>query len=282
MVRASVVKITTKLNLLSIYLTLSSVWNDFFNWTLTYRLDSDFPMPYGRIARTREHTDDPEELNKLIRDFGKANRHLAKKKKNRAAWFVSNCESMSLRERYVATLSRHFDVDIYGACGNHSCSKDRNEACWSMVDRDYKFYLSFENSICGDYATEKFFNVVSKTRSVLPVALGGADYAALGAPPRSHLSVHDREEWERDPAALARELRRLSSDDAAFAEYFWWRDYYEVRQGKEHLERPFCELCAALHDKRRPPKVYEDLEEWWEGKARCRRLRKNYSRYPQR
>ena len=156
-----------------------------------------------------------------------------------------------------------------------SCSKLRNDDCWASIDRDYKFYLSFENSVCADYATEKFFNVYAKTESVIPVALGGADYAALGAPPHSYLTVHGWEA-ERDPRALAREMRRLSQDPAAFAAHFWWRDYYEVREGKEHLSAAFCDLCAALHDEQAPRRTYPDLEEWWEGRARCRSMRKTY------
>ncbi len=89
-------------------------------------------MPYGRFVQVREHPTDPQELEQLIRDFGQANRHLARgrptgkgkrresswSKKDRAAWFVSNCESKSQRENYVAALAKHYPVDIYGACGN--------------------------------------------------------------------------------------------------------------------------------------------------------------------
>lgn len=39
-----------------------------------------------------------------------------------------------------------------------------------MVERDYMFYLAFENSICADYVTEKFFNAMK--RDVIPIVLG--------------------------------------------------------------------------------------------------------------
>ena len=52
------------------------------------------------------------------------------------------------------------------------------------------------------------------------------------APPHSYI---DASEFE-SPAALARYLKLLDSDDARFNEYFWWRDFYE-RSFKHHQER---------------------------------------------
>ena len=56
-----------------------------------------------------------------------------------------------------------------------------------MLERDYKFYLAFENSKCRDYVTEKFYNAL--LFSVGPVVFGGADYDAIGAPKNSYIDV---------------------------------------------------------------------------------------------
>lgn len=72
------------------------------------------------------------------------------------AWFVSNCHARNRRLQYARQLSKYISVDIYGACGSHHCPRtDPN--CLEMLDKDYKFYLAFENSNCRDYITEKFF-----------------------------------------------------------------------------------------------------------------------------
>ena len=58
-----------------------------------------------------------------------------------------------------------------------------------MLERDYKFYLSFENSICRDYVTEKFYNPL--LYSTVPVVYGGADYDSIGAPFNSYIDVRN-------------------------------------------------------------------------------------------
>lgn len=58
---------------------------------------------------------------------------------------------------YARELSKYIQVDIYGTCGTLRCPRSQSQACFDMLDEDYKFYLAFENSNCKDYITEKFF-----------------------------------------------------------------------------------------------------------------------------
>jgi hypothetical protein len=68
---------------------------------------------------------------------------------------VSNCNERNNRQQYARELSKHISVDIYGKCGTLKCSS--TNACRALINKDYKFYLAFENSNCKDYITEKIF-----------------------------------------------------------------------------------------------------------------------------
>jgi hypothetical protein len=57
-----------------------------------------------------------------------------------------------------------------------------------MLERDYKFYLSFENSLCRDYVTEKFYNALQFT--AVPIVYGSASYSTV-APRNSYIDVRD-------------------------------------------------------------------------------------------
>jgi hypothetical protein len=54
-------------------------------------------------------------------------------------------------------------IDIYGKCGDLKVPKkhenDTQDSGYLIVKK-YKFYLSFENSLCTEYITEKFFNAM--------------------------------------------------------------------------------------------------------------------------
>ncbi|XP_042232480.1 alpha-(1,3)-fucosyltransferase C-like isoform X2 [Homarus americanus] len=124
-------------------------FNNIFNWTFTYRLDSDFPNPYGRVYRRRQPLQEPEE-----------ERNYAANKTKLAAWFVSNCWTVGGREELVKLLRKWIKIDQYGQCGSLSCVRKNSSGCYSMLEKNYKFYFSFENSLCQDYATEKLFNIL--------------------------------------------------------------------------------------------------------------------------
>lgn len=85
----------------------------FFNWTMTYRRDSDFYLPYGRFHKIKTHPEG-KELEKYIKDFGWRNRYLATNKGNRtilhAAWFVSHCATVARREKFVKSMYENISL----------------------------------------------------------------------------------------------------------------------------------------------------------------------------
>ena len=47
----------------------------------------------------------------------------------------------------MSALSNLMEIDIYGKCGTLKCPKF-DIACYINMNQTYKFYLSFENSLC--------------------------------------------------------------------------------------------------------------------------------------
>ncbi|XP_022172107.1 glycoprotein 3-alpha-L-fucosyltransferase A-like, partial [Myzus persicae] len=127
------------------YHTELITYNDVFNWTATYRHDSDIVTPYERWAYYDPSVTQVERLE----------RNYAFNKTKKVAWFVSNCGAKNGRLQYARELAKYISVDVYGVCGQFRCP--RSDKCFQLLDQDYKFYLAFENSNCLDYVTEKFF-----------------------------------------------------------------------------------------------------------------------------
>ena len=81
-----------------------------------------------------------------------------------------------------------------------------------MVERDYKFYFAFENSICDDYVTEKLWRALRM--NIVPVVLGGYNYSEL-LPQKSYIDIKDFS----SPEKLADYLQVLNGDDNLYNEY---------------------------------------------------------------
>ncbi|KMQ98510.1 alpha-fucosyltransferase c-like protein [Lasius niger] len=145
-------------------------YEDYFNLTMTYRLDSDIPWTYNIIEdvksgnfvapsrdidwnASRNYTS----VEKAVDEMPSTILDIVRGKSKLVTWFVSNCYAKSGRMEYVQELSKHIGVDIYGRCGTSSCNRSRD--CFGdVIEPNYFFYLSFENSFCDDYVTEKLMN----------------------------------------------------------------------------------------------------------------------------
>ncbi|KAK2712742.1 alpha-(1,3)-fucosyltransferase C-like isoform X2 [Artemia franciscana] len=224
----------------------SNSFDNFFNWTITYRTDSDIYSPYGEIKKRKKRIE--KEFKKHTKDKW-------------VAWMVSNCLTSSGREKYVEELRKHVPVEIYGKCGSNSCPKTQRKQCYEMIEKDYKFYLSFENSLCKDYVTEKLFNLLQY--DVIPIVYGAADFERI-LPANSYINTmnHSLEE-------LVSILKEIGNDPIKYQQYLMWKEEYNVifRGGRRH---PFCELCKKLHTDSET-QVYTDFKKWWIDGSKCQK-----------
>ena len=69
-------------------------WMDKFDWTMTYRSDSEGYGPYGKII-----------LAKIIKEEN--NTAIFSMKTKNAVWVVSNCNTPSTREKYVKEMQKN-------------------------------------------------------------------------------------------------------------------------------------------------------------------------------
>lgn len=221
-----------------------------FDWTLTYRQDSDIVAPYGKVFPRLSSNISTNQI-----DFSS--------KRKSVAWLVSNCRTESRREDYVEELRKYIDVDIIGECGSQSCSRTNRSSCYHMFEQQYFFYLSFENSICKDYATEKIFHVLKY--DIIPVTFGGADYKSI-LPPKSFVNAMDF----ASPRQLATFLTNLASDEKEYKSYFNWRKKFFVKSDYNDL----CLACDKLLKAKLEPKPEvrtptRDIFSWWFDSGNC-------------
>jgi alpha-1,3-fucosyltransferase len=248
-----------------------STMGNYFNWTMSYRSNSDILFVYGRILPGPSAPKTREETRILIEaTHHPSAKNYAANKVHLVAWMASQCETPGLRETYVRQLNKFIPINTYGPCGNFSCTRNNTHGfsdpkCYDMLEANYKFYLSFENTICEEYVTEKFFEIMN--HDIVPVVYGGANYSRI-APPHSYIDA-----LKFTPETLANYLKLLDANDELYNEYFWWKGHYNVEAGLEIMARQgFCNLCKKLHQDEGVVKHYleSELVSQWNAKKNCK------------
>lgn len=176
-----------------------------FNITMTYRLDSSLPLPSLREDHLQAFTEPVVPFEQ---------------KKDAIVFLQHNCASRSGREDFVRSLiAANFTVDSVGKCLNNAPMLATGQ---SSMKRDtlaqYKFCLTFENSVTPFYTSEKLWDGMSAgCLTIYKGAPNVRDY--LPDAERSTLIVDD----STDFAAFANRLQSLMRDKDEYESYFVWR-----------------------------------------------------------
>jgi len=226
------------------YLLTHNVSATVFNFSATYKRNSDFPL-------TLQHYPSKSYLLDQIPVSIIEKNKYRKEGLAPIAYLQSHCDAPSDRDAYVKELMKYIDIDSYGSCLNnkqfkntslHDTSEMHNEEVYEILSK-YKFHIAFENAICDDYITEKLtraFHLGS-----VPV-YRGSKFVRDFAP--SENSVILAEDFS-SPRILAKYLKMLDKSDAAYLKHL---DY------KKSPEIPNKFLESLLNDRQWDPNGYDE------------------------
>ncbi|UJR22423.1 hypothetical protein I4U23_025483 [Adineta vaga] len=230
--------------------------DNYFDQSISYKYDSPYSV-FSPIIKSRiimgQNFNRSQELNRMSLKY----------KNKSIVWIVSNCNTFSQREKYVEELKNYISIDIYGKCGQ-SCF---NRTCQINL-HEYYFYLSFENSRCNSYITEKFWNIISDNiHRLVPIVMGAPEnnYKRI-APNQSYIHV-DKFPTPKD---LAVYLHYLINHPEKYLEYLKWRESYVIdRKNSQGWNNMLCPLCQMAYERQIDSKTRINFSTWYEPKLEC-------------
>ncbi|CAG8660197.1 22643_t:CDS:2 [Cetraspora pellucida] len=233
-----------------------------FEFSLSYRLDSDFPATYL-----------DEDLTTILRS---PIYPFKDRKQVPVAWVVSNCHPVNGRHYYVKELLKYIDIDIYGKCMNNQEVLDPTINISDLI-KQYKFYLAFENSNCDYYVTEKLLNAF--IAGVVPIVDGPSDYTPFAPTNHSLIQI----DQFSSPSELASYILSVSENEQAYSSYLSYKnndstlseEFVKYWQGYNHQTGIFgydfrggrCKLCKLAnqlrnfnnHDNQSSNNLFKDI-----------------------
>ncbi|XP_059057643.1 alpha-(1,3)-fucosyltransferase C-like isoform X2 [Achroia grisella] len=243
------------------YAINNPIYDNFFNWTWTYKLDSEVYWGYITIYDLNGTVIGPKlemhwpELDPVDMEI----KHNLVNKSKAAAWFVSNCYSKSHREVEVSKINEElskygWSVDVYGKCGRLKCPRNSNY-CYELIRKTYYFYFSFENSFAEDYVTEKLLTALNNF--AVPVVFGTANYTRF-LPSGTYLNAR-----EMGPQELAKTMDEIIKNKTRYYDFFRWRNHFVYKETIDTVDS--CNICTALNDEDKFSKysLYKNFRNWW-------------------
>ncbi|KAJ7335314.1 hypothetical protein JRQ81_013255 [Phrynocephalus forsythii] len=188
-----------------------------FNHTATFSRHSHLPL-------TTQYLESIEALTSLKYVLSLQEKNTLRKTLAPLVYVQSDCDPPSDRDSYIKELMAYIEVDSYGACLHN---RDLPEPLRDPASMDsdvfykvlaqYKFVLAFENAVCDDYITEKFWRPLKL--GVVPVYYGSPSIEDWLPSNKSAILITGFSH----PKDLARYIKVLDTDDKEYEAYLEWK-----------------------------------------------------------
>ncbi|XP_053616358.1 alpha-(1,3)-fucosyltransferase C-like [Plodia interpunctella] len=241
--------------------------DNYFNWTWTFKLYSDIVAPYIEVKdfNGKVVAPNPNVLwNPLMVNTNYSDPAIIANKTKAVAWIINKEITRVPRKIFATELQNalkefSLKMDIYGH--RRACPK---EDCMKAIEKDYYFYLAYEDSVEEDYVTEEVLKAYQ--HNTVPIVIGGADYTQF-LPFGSYVNARFM-----SVEKLAAFINYAIKNPEIYLKYFRWKNFYTI--GKTPAGYGICELCQMLNDddKMNANSGYEHFRHWWYSgqlSARC-------------
>ena len=230
-----------------------------FNITATFSRHSTYPL----VAQYLESVDE------LMNPLKYTTAQKSKGDIGLVMYLHSDCSTPSDRDSYAKELMKYVKVDSYGKCLHNKDLPERLRNPVSGLDSDdlldiiaqYKFILTFENAICEDYITEKFWR--SFEAGTVPIYKGSPSVRDWAPSNHSVIVVEDFS----SPKELGEYLKSLDANDEEYEKYLGYkkdgitnkqllehmqhRDYHVKGNTKPDLVDGFeCAVCNKIYERK--------------------------------
>ncbi|CAF4761649.1 unnamed protein product [Pieris macdunnoughi] len=242
------------------YPICDSKYDNFFNWTWTYRYDSTIPYRFITVHNTQyEELGSHFHWNTNMKPIDEKIKSKFSTKSKAAVIFLDKCKSRNKREILVKDLQKelgrfNLTVDIFGECGPRQCRRRTMQPCYWRVKKMYYFYLAFEDSMSADYITQAVLNAYDNY--AVPIVYGGVHYDKY-LPPGSYLNAVNA-----SAATLAQTMHDIIANREKYYNYFRWRNHYIISKS---TPLDGCDLCQLMNNPvtLKQTSSYENFRKWW-------------------
>ena len=231
---------------------------ELFNFTATCSRYSSYPLHlhfFHNIERLMQPIRYPTQLK-------------SKGSLGQVFFMQSDCDPPSDRDSYIEELMKYIDVDSYGRCLHNKDLPEElqdpltfnSEGVMNIVGK-YKFAIAFENALCNDYLTEKFWRPLYA--GAVPIVRGSPTIKDWAPSKQSIIVAEDFP----TPKDLAEYLKFLDGNDAEYEKYLAWktegvtnkqlladynsREWFIENEGLSFIDGFQCYVCDQLHLRRR-------------------------------